>query len=35
MHYVIQTETQLSGARRPTRRRDNVLIDWVAVYAPA
>jgi glycosyl hydrolase family 16 len=35
MHYVIQTETQLSGGAPPDSASGHVLIDWVAVYALA
>lgn len=36
MHYVIQTETRLSGGPPPTSAAGDVLIDWVVVhrYAP-
>jgi len=35
MHFVIQTETQLSGGAPPDSASGHILIDWVAVYAPA
>jgi len=33
MHWVIQTETQLSGGPPPDNASGHVYIDWVAVYA--
>jgi beta-glucanase (GH16 family) len=33
MHWVVQTETQLSGGPPPDDASGHVLIDWVAVYA--
>ena len=35
MHYVIQTETQLSGGAPANTASGHVYIDWVAVYARA
>jgi glycosyl hydrolase family 16 len=35
MHWVIQTETQLSGGAPPDDASGHVYIDWVAVYARA
>jgi hypothetical protein len=36
MHFVIQTETQMGGAPPPPDSASgHILIDWVAVYAPA
>jgi hypothetical protein len=35
MHYVIQTETQLSGGAPADSASGHALIDWVAVYALA
>jgi beta-glucanase (GH16 family) len=35
MHWVIQTETQLSGGAPANSAEGHVFIDWVAVYAPA
>jgi hypothetical protein len=35
MHWVIQTETQLSGGAPANTAAGHVYIDWVAVYAPA
>jgi beta-glucanase (GH16 family) len=35
MHWVIQTETQLSGGPPPDNASGHVYIDWVAVYARA
>jgi beta-glucanase (GH16 family) len=35
MHWVIQTETQLSGGAPADSAAGHVLIDWVAVYTPA
>ena len=35
MHWVIQTETQLSGGAPADSASGHVDIDWVAVYAPA
>lgn len=35
MHWVIQTETQLSGGPPPDKASGHVYIDWVAVYARA
>jgi Glycosyl hydrolases family 16 len=33
MHWVIQTETELSGSPPPDQASGHVYIDWVAVYA--
>lgn len=35
MHFVIQTETQLSGGAPPNSASGHVLIDWVSVYGSA
>jgi chitodextrinase len=35
MHWVLQTETQLSGGAPAESAAGHVYIDWVAVYAPA
>jgi chitodextrinase len=35
MHWVLQTETQLSGGAPASTASGHVYIDWVAVYAPA
>ena len=34
MHWVLQTETALSGAAPSDTASGNVQIDWVAVYIP-
>lgn len=34
MHYVMQTETNLSGAAIPSSTNGHILIDWVAVWRP-
>jgi hypothetical protein len=35
MHWVLQTETQLSGGAPADSASGHVYIDWVAVYSPA
>jgi hypothetical protein len=35
MRWVLQTETQLTGGPPPDDAQGHVLIDWVAVWAPA
>jgi hypothetical protein len=35
MHWVLQTETSLSGSAPSDSAAGNVQIDWVAVYRPA
>jgi hypothetical protein len=35
MHWVLQTETNISGAPVPDTSRGNVQVDWVSVWRPA